>query len=155
MPMATHRCIWPVTTVRTLWSGSSSKQEPMSTRCESIILCQMRFAWKLHAFTLIALFGTLLQVNERGFSALHFASSSRQGALCQELLLAHGARINLQVGRYAIILRPNNDMIFKQQIVCVQTVGFGKKKRSSYQSLFCSVFSRKLKMTVLLTFWWQ
>lgn len=40
---------------------------------------------------------SLFQVNERGFSALHFASSSRQGALCQELLLAHGAHINMQV----------------------------------------------------------
>lgn len=39
----------------------------------------------------------MLQVNERGFSALHFASSSRQGALCQELLLTHGAHINMQV----------------------------------------------------------
>lgn len=40
------------------------------------------------------------QVNERGFSALHFASSSRQGALCQELLLAHGAHINMLVCPY-------------------------------------------------------
>lgn len=39
----------------------------------------------------------VVQVNERGFSALHFASSSRQGALCQELLLAHGAHINMRV----------------------------------------------------------
>lgn len=37
------------------------------------------------------------QENERGFSPLHFASSSRQGALCQELLLTHGAHINIQV----------------------------------------------------------
>nr|AAO15006.1 hypothetical protein [Takifugu rubripes] len=36
------------------------------------------------------------QENERGFSPLHFASSSRQGALCQELLLTHGAHINMQ-----------------------------------------------------------
>ncbi|CAG11131.1 unnamed protein product [Tetraodon nigroviridis] len=36
------------------------------------------------------------QENERGFSPLHFASSSRQGALCQELLLTHGAHINIQ-----------------------------------------------------------
>lgn len=47
--------------------------------------------------SLIVLFCTMLQVNERGFSALHFASSSRQGALCQELLLAHGAHINMRV----------------------------------------------------------
>lgn len=39
----------------------------------------------------------LLKENERGFSPLHFASSSRQGALCQELLLTHGAHINMQV----------------------------------------------------------
>lgn len=46
---------------------------------------------------LTMLVSVLFQVNERGFSALHFASSSRQGALCQELLLAHGAHINMRV----------------------------------------------------------
>lgn len=46
-------------------------------------------------------FNIVFQVNERGFSPLHFASSSRQGALCQELLLTHGAHINMRVCPHA------------------------------------------------------
>lgn len=46
-------------------------------------------------------FYNVFQVNERGFSPLHFASSSRQGALCQELLLTHGAHINMRVCPHA------------------------------------------------------
>uniref|UniRef100_A0A672L4G7 Ankyrin repeat domain 28 n=1 Tax=Sinocyclocheilus grahami TaxID=75366 RepID=A0A672L4G7_SINGR len=37
------------------------------------------------------------QVNEKGFSPLHFTAASRQGALCLELLIANGANINSKV----------------------------------------------------------
>ncbi|KAL0167114.1 hypothetical protein M9458_038958, partial [Cirrhinus mrigala] len=34
------------------------------------------------------------QVNEKGFSPLHFTAASRQGALCLELLIANRANVN-------------------------------------------------------------
>ncbi len=37
------------------------------------------------------------QVNEKGFSPLHFTAASRQGALCLELLIANGANLNSKV----------------------------------------------------------
>lgn len=39
MPMATLHSIWPVTMGRTLWSMSSSRQEPTQTRCVCVPLC--------------------------------------------------------------------------------------------------------------------
>lgn len=93
--MATRRFIWRATTDK-MWSlVSSFRPEPKSTRC----VCGCAAAG--HNICVLSVTNDnlvpFLQENERGFSPLHFASSSRQGALCQELLLTHGAHINMQV----------------------------------------------------------
>uniref|UniRef100_A0A803YIU6 Uncharacterized protein n=1 Tax=Meleagris gallopavo TaxID=9103 RepID=A0A803YIU6_MELGA len=38
------------------------------------------------------------QMNEKGFTPLHFAAASTHGALCLELLVCNGADVNMKVG---------------------------------------------------------
>lgn len=148
MLTATPHCIWLATTDRTWWSMTLSRQGQMSTRwalsslCETVTFCTC-------GVTVYNLWCVLVQVNERGFSALHFASSSRQGALCQELLLAHGAHINMQVCPYTLWYRNPHVLYTEEQIphliirmhLCPPLL----------KSVSCLVSS--IKLTVLLTLW--
>lgn len=40
------------------------------------------------------------QANSRGFTPLHLAAVSTNGALCLELLVNNGADVNMQVGKH-------------------------------------------------------
>lgn len=43
------------------------------------------------------------QMNEKGFTPLHFAAASTHGALCLELLVCNGADVNMKVGESKVI----------------------------------------------------
>ena len=55
-------------------------------------------------------------MNKQGFSALHFAASTHQGALCQELLLVNKAHVNPRVGTESFTITTLLDETFTHHI---------------------------------------